>query len=96
VAYLQVAAANRAGWLRQRLARIDLRNHRTIIAVDGHIGYTGSLNIIDPALFKVRTNVGQWVDYMARIDGPAAHDLQRVFRRDWSLEHPGINTSDRP
>ncbi len=35
--------------LRRRLARIDLRNHRKLVVIDGVTIYTGSQNIIDPA-----------------------------------------------
>lgn len=87
---IKVTSANKAGWLRLRLARIDLRNHRKIVVVDGHIGYTGSLNIVDPRFFKVRAGVGQWVDCMARLHGEAAQDLQRVFLRDWCIENPEL------
>src|SRR5262249_1376267 len=34
-----------------RKARPDLRNHRKIVVIDGHIGYTGSQNLVD-AEFK--------------------------------------------
>ncbi len=93
---VEVVSANRAGWLRLRLARIDLRNHRKIVVLDGQIGYTGSLNIVDPRLFKTRAGVGQWIDCMARLEGQAASDLQRVFLRDWSIENPGAESPARP
>jgi cardiolipin synthase len=36
--------------LRRRLARIDLRNHRKLVVIDGSTIYTGSQNVIDPAM----------------------------------------------
>ncbi len=96
---VKVVSANKAGWLRLRLARIDLRNHRKIVVLDGRIGYTGSLNIVDPRHFKTRAGVGQWIDCMARLEGQAARDLQRVFLRDWSVENHASDstpTPDRP
>lgn len=36
--------------LRRRLARIDLRNHRKLVVIDGATLYTGSQNIVDPAM----------------------------------------------
>ncbi len=34
--------------LRRKLSRIDLRNHRKLVVIDGSVCYTGSQNIIDP------------------------------------------------
>jgi cardiolipin synthase A/B len=86
---VRVFAANPASWLRLRLARIDLRNHRKILTIDGRIGYTGSLNIADPACFKRDAGVGRWVDCIVRVAGPAAADLELLFLRDWRTELPG-------
>ncbi|MFT5422348.1 MAG: cardiolipin synthase [Phycisphaerales bacterium] len=85
---VRVAAACPIGRLRLQLSRIDLRNHRKIIVIDSRTGYTGSLNIADPAIFKIRARVGRWVDCAVRVTGPAAEGLQTVFLNDWRLEHP--------
>lgn len=70
-------------WLRP-----DLRNHRKLLVVDGAVGFTGSLNIIDPSYNK-RSNRRrglQWVDLLARVEGPAVTELAGVFRADWYSE----------
>ncbi len=66
--------------------RADLRLHRKIVVIDGALGYTGSLNLADPALFKQGAGVGQWVDAFARVRGPAVEALSAIFLYDWELE----------
>lgn len=67
-------------------ARFDLRMHRKIVVIDGEIAYTGSLNLVDPRFFKRDADVGQWVDAMARMRGPAVEAMGIVFFGDWELE----------
>ena len=66
--------------------RLDLRLHRKIVVVDGRIAYTGSLNLVDPRYFKQDAGVGQWVDAMVRIEGPAVEALDVIFLADWFIE----------
>jgi cardiolipin synthase len=66
--------------------RADLRLHRKIVVIDGIVGFTGSLNLADPALFKRNAGVGQWVDALARVQGPAVAALGAIFLQDWELE----------
>lgn len=81
-----VRSALPVGRLRSLLSRVDLRNHRKIVVIDGKIGYTGSFNMVDPSCFKVNAGVGEWVDLMARVMGPSAALLGALFALDWSLE----------
>ena len=74
-ANVEVRAALPAGVIRTLFRRIDLRLHRKLVVVDGHVAYTGSLNLVDPRYFKQGAGVGQWVDAMARIEGPAVEAL---------------------
>ena len=74
------------GLLRMPFVRFDLRMHRKIVVIDGKIGYTGSLNLVDPRYFKRDAGVGQWVDAMVRVQGPAVEALQIVFLGDWYIE----------
>lgn len=45
---------------------------------------------MDPAFFKQDAGVGEWVDAMARIVGPAAGALTTVFEGDWAVEGGNI------
>lgn len=73
---------------RMLFRRQDLRNHRKIVVIDGKVGYTGSMNMSDPAIFKQEVGVGRWVDAMLRITGPAVEALGLLFLTDWDVETP--------
>lgn len=75
-----------AGIFKALFARIDIRNHRKIVVIDGEIAYTGSQNMVDPLYFKQSEGVGQWVDMMVRIRGPVVESLAGTFINDWFLE----------
>ena len=66
--------------------RIDLRLHRKIVVVDRRIAYTGSMNLVDPRCFKQGAGVGEWVDAMARAEGPIVGALLAVFLFDWGMQ----------
>ena len=83
---VQVLAALPGGLLRMPFVRFDLRMHRKIVVIDGKIAYTGSLNLVDPRYFKQESGVGQWIDAMARIEGPAVEALAITFLADWYVE----------
>lgn len=76
--------------LKMQFGRADLRLHRKIVAIDQSIAWTGSLNLVDPAFFKQDAGVGEWVDAMARVEGPAAEALATVFEGDWAVESNNI------
>ncbi|MDT8303675.1 MAG: cardiolipin synthase [Sedimentisphaerales bacterium] len=70
------------GFLRRRASRIDLRNHRKIVVIDGKLGYTGSQNIVDDD-YGHKDLV--WRDLMARLSGPVVQELQTIFLEDWNF-----------
>ncbi len=83
---VEIAEALRAGLVRALLIRIDLRNHRKLVVIDGTIAYTGSLNMIDPRYFKQDTGLGQWVDTLVRVQGPVVEAMGGTFLADWIVE----------
>ncbi len=70
------------GLFRRNGARFDLRNHRKVVVIDGHIGYIGSQNIADPTFVKNYPNE----ELVARVTGPIVSQLQAVFLADHYLE----------
>jgi len=72
--------------LRALLYRFDLRMHRKTLIIDDRVGYVGSQNIADPKIFRNGAGFGQWVDAMARMEGPAVDSLSMVFFEDWHFE----------
>ena len=83
---VMVTAAMPGGLLRLPFVRFDLRLHRKIVVIDGRVAYTGSLNMVDPRYFKRDAGVGQWIDAMVRIEGPAVEALAITFLADWYVE----------
>jgi cardiolipin synthase len=67
------------------LARLDHRNHRKIIVIDGRIGWTGSMNVASAA-FTPKPKYAPWVDVSVRVEGPAVFDLHTLFIEDWVVE----------
>lgn len=65
--------------------RIDLRNHRKLLVIDGETGYMGSQNLIDSTYLKkknLRRNL-RWKELMVRLEGPVVEELNAVFIADW-------------
>ena len=68
--------------------RPDLRNHRKILVIDSAVGFTGSMNLIEPQYHKAK-NIRRglmWHELMMRIEGPAVRELDAVFITDWYSE----------
>jgi cardiolipin synthase len=83
---VEIGAALAVSPWRTLLVRFDLRLHRKIVVIDDAIAYTGSFNLVDPRYFKQEAGVGQWVDAMVRIEGPAVLTLNALFMWDWEVE----------
>lgn len=73
---------------RMQYQRIDLRNHRKLLVVDGEVGFVGSQNIVDSSYNKAsnRRRGLHWKDLMVRLEGPVVLGLEAVFQGDWYLE----------
>ena len=74
--------------LKGEFRRPDLRNHRKILVVDGLIAFAGSMNMTEPGYNKPKNHkVGrQWVELVAKVEGPAVSGLRAVFATDWFKE----------
>lgn len=83
---ISIVKACPIGIIPWQLARYDLRNHRKTVIIDQRVAYMGSFNLIDPKHFKVDAGVGEWIDVMARVMGPAVWQFDAVFRWYWSIE----------
>jgi cardiolipin synthase len=68
--------------------RPDLRNHRKILVIDGVVAFTGSLNLIEPGYNKPKNHeLGrEWVELVARVEGPVVSALNLLFATDWYSE----------
>lgn len=93
---VRVVAALPAGFGRAPLFyRIDHRNHRKLVIIDDQLAFFGSMNMADPAYFKVRAGVGKWVDLMAVVEGPAVEVFALEMVRDWEIESGDDQESQR-
>lgn len=65
-------------------SRLNYRNHRKIIIIDGQIGFTGGINLSDR--YSNQTNNGAyWRDTHIRLEGAVVSSLQAVFLADWNF-----------
>ena len=82
---VHVRAALPVSAVRALFHRIDLRNHRKIVIIDGLVGYTGSQNMAE-ASFALKPKFAPWIDCAVRLTGPASKELQLLFAEDWFFE----------
>lgn len=62
--------------------KVNYRNHRKIVVIDGKIAYTGGVNIRDDHMGKNK-KLNPWRDTHVRIEGSGAYALQNIFLDDW-------------
>lgn len=62
--------------------KINFRNHRKIIVIDGSVGFVGGLNVGDEYLGK-DSYFGYWRDTHLLVKGEAVRTLQMIFLQDW-------------
>ena len=62
--------------------RINYRNHRKIVVIDGEFGYVGGFNVGAEYISR-DPEVGFWRDTHVRIEGEAVDDLNERFLLDW-------------
>lgn len=62
--------------------KINFRNHRKIVVIDGKVGFVGGLNIGDEYLGR-NPYYGKWRDTHLYLRGEAVRSLQLIFLRDW-------------
>ena len=75
--FLEVTPANMA-------FRINWRNHRKVVVVDGKIGYVGGMNIAERYVTGDKKDPA-WRDTHLRITGEAVAALQYSFAIDWNF-----------
>jgi cardiolipin synthase len=84
--------------LRGKYQRLDLRNHRKILVIDGTIAFTGSQNMID-STYNKRGNLRRglhWKDFMVRFEGPIVAGINALFITDWYSETDELLIRETP
>ena len=64
--------------------RLNYRNHRKTIIIDGQTAFTGGINVCDKYINNGRHKLF-WRDTHLRIDGPGVFYLQYLFLTDWNF-----------
>ena len=64
--------------------RLNYRNHRKIVVIDGNVGFIGGLNISD-RYDNRQKNKCYWQDFHLKVEGMAAWYLQQAFIADWNF-----------
>lgn len=67
--------------------RINWRNHRKIVVIDGEIGYIGGMNIADRYAFGNGKNKELWRDTHFRVKGDIVESLIHSFLVDWNFRN---------
>jgi cardiolipin synthase len=65
-------------------SKINYRNHRKIVVIDGEIGFTGGINIDDRYLNNGKHSL-YWRDTHLKIEGEAVKTLQLLFILNWQF-----------
>jgi cardiolipin synthase len=64
--------------------RMNYRNHRKIIVVDGLVGFIGGINVGNEYIGK-HPRLGYWRDTHLKLEGDSVYWLQSVFLKDWEI-----------
>ena len=73
--------------------RVNYRNHRKILVVDGQVGFIGGFNI--GVEYLGEGPLGHWRDAHLRIEGDAVQSLQARFIMDWNhAAHDDLGLDD--
>lgn len=72
-------------------SKVNYRNHRKVVVIDGKIGYMGGMNVADR--YWKGVSWGVWRDLHFRITGKAVYGLQTAFLIDWYVVSKQVLTS---
>jgi cardiolipin synthase len=64
--------------------RLNYRNHRKIIVIDGKVGFVGGINFSDRYINTVQSKLF-WRDTHVMIKGHSIMNLQFIFMTDWNF-----------
>ncbi|WP_066630046.1 cardiolipin synthase [Labilibacter marinus] len=63
-------------------SKLNYRNHRKIVVIDGLVGFVGGVNVADRYIHG-SPEYGIWRDTHLKIEGDAVNNLQTIFSIDW-------------
>ncbi len=62
--------------------RMNNRDHRKILVIDGYIGFTGGVNLADEYINE-KVRFGKWKDNILMLEGDGVYDLTALFMSNW-------------
>lgn len=72
-------------------SKVNYRNHRKIVVIDGKTGFIGGMNIAKRYIYGFEWGI--WRDTHAKITGKAVYGLQTAFLIDWFAVERALITS---
>lgn len=72
-------------------SKVNYRNHRKIVVVDGTIGFVGGMNLA--VRYVKGLYWGNWKDLHVQLEGKAVYGLQSSFLKDWYAVDRSLITS---
>ncbi|HWM87186.1 MAG TPA: cardiolipin synthase [Kofleriaceae bacterium] len=69
-----------------KTVRVNLRNHRKLLIVDGAVGFTGGMNIALRHVVSDPDNDTPTADVHFRVRGPVLYAMNETFMEDWFFE----------
>ncbi len=87
----------------KKVDKVNHRDHRKILVVDGRVAFTGGINVADTyssGSLSARRHPGQekkegWRDTQVRVEGPVVAQFQRAFLDSWMLQDCGVPVEAR-
>ena len=74
-------------------SKVNYRNHRKIVVIDGRIGFVGGMNLAER--YMRGFSWGIWRDTHIMLEGKAVHGLQTAFLLDWYFVDRTLITASR-
>ena len=68
-------------------ARINNRDHRKMLVVDGKVAFTGGINLADEYIAEKR-RFGYWKDTVVKVTGDAVASFTQMFLNIWNAFRP--------
>ena len=74
-------------------SRVNYRNHRKIVVIDGKVGFVGGMNLAER--YMRGFSWGIWRDTHLLLEGKSVHGLQTAFLLDWYFVDRTLITASR-
>ena len=77
-------------------SRLNNRDHRKFLIIDGRIAYTGGINLADEYANLGKPLFGHWKDCAVRLQGDAVRSVTAMFLSMWDYVNGSHTQADHP